>query len=112
MMGHQAFMQRPIHPSYGRVKNKMWTGDYLSGRVKKPFIFNSYVSRSTERRTAQSALHIMLLRDIQGALQQTEVSNFSSVIMMICSLYTCILELRKLFPSTYTFIILTIRLSA
>ena len=66
----------------------MWTGDYLSGRVKKTFIFNSYVSWSTERRTAQSALHIMLLRDIQGALQQTEVSNFSSVIMMICSLYS------------------------
>ena len=55
----QAFMQRPVHPSCGRV-NTLWTGAYLSGRFKR-FLFNSYVSRSPLRRTAQSALHIMLL---------------------------------------------------
>ena len=38
----------------------MWTGAYLSGRVKKKKI-NSYVSWSPVRRTAQSALHVMLL---------------------------------------------------
>ena len=36
----------------------MWTGVYLSGRVKK--ILN-YLSRSPVRRTAQSAFHIILL---------------------------------------------------
>ena len=35
-------------------------GVYLSGRVNLIF-FNSYVSRSPVRRTAQSALHVMLL---------------------------------------------------
>ena len=35
----------------------MWTGVYLFGR----FFFNSYVSQSPVRRTAQSALHVMLL---------------------------------------------------
>ena len=56
-------MQRPVHPSYGRVKPKVdgclfvWTG---GGRVKKKN-YNSYVSRSPERRTAQNALHVMLL---------------------------------------------------
>ena len=39
----------------------MWTGVYLSGRVKKQFFLNSYVSQSPVRRTAQSALHVMLL---------------------------------------------------
>ena len=45
-----------------RVK-KMWTGAYLCGRVwmGKFFFFNSYVSQSPVRRTAQSALHVMLL---------------------------------------------------
>ena len=38
----------------------MWTGVYLSGRGNF-FFFNSYVSRSPVRRTAQSALHVMLL---------------------------------------------------
>ena len=37
----------------------MWTGVYLSGLVKN--FFNSYVSRSPVHRTAQSALHVMLL---------------------------------------------------
>ena len=37
----------------------MWTGVYLSGRVI--FFLNSCVSRSPVRRTAQSALHVMLL---------------------------------------------------
>ena len=51
-------MQRPVHPSYGRVKQNVdgclfvWTGN---------FFFNSFVSRSPVRRTAQSALHVMLL---------------------------------------------------
>ena len=36
----------------------MWTGVYLSGRVKKNY---SYVSRSPVRRTVQSTLHVMLL---------------------------------------------------
>ena len=54
-------MQRPVHPSYGWVKQNVdgclfvWTGE---GRVKK---INSYLSRSPVRRTAQSALHVMLL---------------------------------------------------
>ena len=46
----------------------MWTGAYLCGRVNKNcfvFVFNSYVSQSPVRRTAQSALqsalHVMLL---------------------------------------------------
>ena len=44
----------------------MWTGAYLSGRVKKKvFFFHSYLSRSPVRRTAQSALqstlHVMSL---------------------------------------------------
>ena len=39
----------------------MWTGVYLSGWVKKILFLNSYVSWSPVRRTAQSALHIMLL---------------------------------------------------
>ena len=40
----------------------MWTvtGVYLFGRVKL-FFLNTYVSRSPVRRTAQSALHVMLL---------------------------------------------------
>ena len=49
-------------------QNKMWTGAYLCGRVwtdkKKSFLiffFNSYVSQSPVRRTAHSALHVMLL---------------------------------------------------
>ena len=52
-------MQRPVHSSYGRVKENaegclfVWTGNI--------FFFNSYVSRSPVRRTAQSALHVMLL---------------------------------------------------
>ena len=41
----------------------MWTGAYLSGRVKKK---NSYVSLSPVRRTAQSALHVMLLSYYAG----------------------------------------------
>ena len=51
---------RPVHPSYGRVKKNVdgclfaWTG--VVG-----FFFNSYLSRSPQRRTAQSALHVMLL---------------------------------------------------
>ena len=56
-------MQRPVHPSYGRAK-KMWTGAYLCGRVwmgKIFFFLNYYVSQSPVRRTAQSALHVMLL---------------------------------------------------
>ena len=50
-------MQRPIHPSYRQVKQNVdgclfvWTGN-----LKK-----NYVSRSAVRRTAQSALHVMLL---------------------------------------------------
>ena len=57
--GKQAFMQGPVQPSYGRVKQNVdgclfvWTGNF--------FFFNSYVSRSPVRRTAQSALHDMLL---------------------------------------------------
>ena len=49
-------MQRPVHPSCGRVKHTVdgclfvWTG-------KK----NYFVSWSPVRRTAQSALHVMLL---------------------------------------------------
>ena len=35
----------------------MWTGVYLFGR----FFVNSYISQSPVRRTAQSALHVMLL---------------------------------------------------
>ena len=56
-------MQRPVHSSYGRVKSNVdgclfvWTGKFV--------FFNSYVSRSPVRRTAQSALqsalHVMLL---------------------------------------------------
>ena len=38
----------------------MWTGVYLPGRVWTVFC-NSYLSRSPQRRTAQSALHVMLL---------------------------------------------------
>ena len=43
----------------------MWTGVYLSGRVKK---INSYVLRCPVRRTAQSALHVMLLSYYIGIL--------------------------------------------
>ena len=56
-------MQRPVHPSYGRVKQNVdgclfvWTG---GGRVKKKLIL-IYQSRSPVRRTAQSALHVTLL---------------------------------------------------
>ena len=39
----------------------MWTCVYLSGGVKINVFLNSYVSRSPERRTAQNALHVMLL---------------------------------------------------
>ena len=45
----------------------LWTGKTDCGRVficldgLKHFFFNSYVSRSPVRRTAQSALHVMLL---------------------------------------------------
>ena len=39
----------------------MWTGVYLPGRVDGFFGFFNYVSWSPERRTAQSALHVMLL---------------------------------------------------
>ena len=52
-------MQRPVHPSYGRVKQNVdgclfvWTGK------KKIILIN--VSRSPKRRTVQSALHVMLL---------------------------------------------------
>ena len=48
-------MQRPVHPSSGRVKQNVdgclfvWTGKH------------SYVLRSPVRRTAQSAFHVMLL---------------------------------------------------
>ena len=52
-------MQRPVHSSYGRVKQK-WTGVYLPGRVTI-FFLNSSVSRSSVRMSAQSALHVMLL---------------------------------------------------
>ena len=51
-------MQRPVHPSYGRVKQNVdgclfvWTG---------VFFLNSYLSPSPVSRTAQSALHVMLL---------------------------------------------------
>ena len=65
LTSRQCFMQRPVHPSYGRGKQNMdgclfvWTGK------KKKNFFNSYVSRSPVRRTAQSALesalHVMLL---------------------------------------------------
>ena len=71
-------MQRPVHPSYGRVKRNLDGWLFLCGRVwtgkkkkKKIFFFfflffnYSYVSRSPVRRTAQSALqsalHVMLL---------------------------------------------------
>ena len=58
---YQCLMQRPVHPSYGREKQNVdgclfaWTG---GGRAKKIY---SYASWSPIRRTAQSALHIMLL---------------------------------------------------
>ena len=39
----------------------MLTGAYLCGQVWTGFFFNSYVSQSPVRRTAQSALHVMLL---------------------------------------------------
>ena len=61
-------MQRPVQPSYGRVKQNVdgclfvWTG--LDG-LNFFFFSNSYVSQSPVRRTAQSALqsalHVMLL---------------------------------------------------
>ena len=70
-------MQRPVHPSYGRVKRNLdgcllLCGRVWTGKKKKKFFFffflkffNSYVSRSPVRRTAQSALqsalHVMLL---------------------------------------------------
>ena len=38
----------------------MWKGVYLPGR-EFFFLNNSYVSRSPVRRTAQRALHVMLL---------------------------------------------------
>ena len=49
-----AYFPRPVHPS----------GVYLSGRLKICFccfLFYSYVSLSPLYRTAQSALHVMLL---------------------------------------------------
>ena len=58
-------MQRPVHPSYGRVNSNVdgclfvWTSN---GRVN--FIFFKFllnVSRCPVRRTAQSPLHVMLL---------------------------------------------------
>ena len=63
----QCFMQRPVHPSYGRAKqNVVLICVDGSGRVNFFFFFlNSYVSQSPVGRTAQStlqsALHVMLL---------------------------------------------------
>ena len=54
-----AFMQRPVHSSYGRVKQNV--DGCLFAWTCKQFFLNSYASRSPERRTAQSALHVMLL---------------------------------------------------
>ena len=52
-----------------RRPSVLWTGKTKCGRVvicldgsgRVIFFLNSYVSRSPERRTAQSALHVMLL---------------------------------------------------
>ena len=56
-------MQRPVHPSYGRGKQNVTVFICLDGTGREFFFFffNSYVSRSPELRTAQSALHVMLL---------------------------------------------------
>ena len=32
--GH-SFMQRPVHPSFGLVKKRIWTGRNMGGWVKK-----------------------------------------------------------------------------
>ena len=51
-------MQRPVHPS-GKTKcGRVFICLDGSGRVNKKL---NYVSRSPERKTAQSALHVMLL---------------------------------------------------
>ena len=68
----QCFMQRPVHPSYGRVKHNLDGCLFVCGRVwtgkkkkKKIFFLKFFVSRSPVRRTAQnalqSALHVILL---------------------------------------------------
>ena len=52
----QAFMQRPVHPSYGRVKQNVDGCLFVwMGKLKK----KSFVSWSPVRRTARSALHVM-----------------------------------------------------
>ena len=59
----QCFMQRPVHPSYGRAKQNvdgcLFVWKCLDGKIKIFFFF--YASQSPVRRTAQSALHVMLL---------------------------------------------------
>ena len=47
-------MQRPVHPSYGVF---ICLNGWRTGKKK----LNSYLSRSQVLRTAQSALHVMLL---------------------------------------------------
>ena len=47
-------------PDLWTGKTKMRTGVYLSGRVNC-FFLNSYVSRSPVRRTAQRALHVIVI---------------------------------------------------
>ena len=71
----QCFMQRPVHPSYGRVKHNLDGCLFVCGRVRTGkkkkkfffffFFFKFFVSGSPVHRTAQgalqSALHVMLL---------------------------------------------------
>ena len=58
-------MQRPIHPSLGRVKQNV-DGCLFVRMGLDGFFFNSYVSWSPVRRTAQSALHVVLLSSYIG----------------------------------------------
>ena len=53
-------MQRPVHPSYGRVKQNVDGCLFVWIGKKFFFLHYMYVSLSPVRRTAQSALHVML----------------------------------------------------
>ena len=60
-MWQEACMQRPVHPSYGQVKQNVdgclfvWTGK----KKNICFLILMYILMSPVRRTAQSALHVL-----------------------------------------------------
>ena len=90
-------MQRPVHPSCGRVKHTV-DGCLFVWTVKQKL--NSYVSRSPLRWTAQSALHIMLLSYYIGMCvfheRQRDMTSVKHNVFLVSGIKTgCLTEKRE-----------------